>query len=520
MEAGAGERSVETDGKWWTLGAVCLGMFMLLLDITIVNVALPRIRTDLGSSFSDLQWVVDAYALSLASLLLTAGSLADLLGRRKVFAWGLVVFTAASVGCGLANSPLALNLARAVQGIGGSVMFATSLALIAAAFSGRERGTAFGLYGATIGGAVAIGPLVGGVLTEWIGWEWIFFVNVPVGAVALFVTLTRVAESRDPEATGVDWAGLVTFSTSLFLLVFALVRANTEGWNSPLIVSFLVGSAVLMAAFVVVERRQKRPMFDLTLFRKPAFTGAALVGFALSAGMFSMFLYLTLYLQGVLGYEPLQAGLRFLPTTLLSFFVAPLAGRLSVRVPVRLLLGGGLLLVATGLLLLGGLEPGSSWTELLPGFLLTGTGIGFVNAPLVSTAVAVVEPARSGMASGINNTFRQVGIATGTAALGAIFSHVVIQKTSEALARVPGMTADRVAGIGRAFAAGQGNEVAARAPASARDAVQHAFAASFTSGLNHILVVGAIVCFAGAACALALVRRQDFVTGAPAAAPA
>ena len=231
--------------SWWTLGAVCVAVFMLLLDITVVNVALPDIQRSLDASFSDLQWVVDAYSLTLAALLLTAGSLADRLGRRRIFTTGLVLFTLASVGCGLAGSPLVLNLARGVQGIGGAAMFATSLALIASTYHGRARGIALSVWGATIGVAVAIGPLIGGLLTESLGWEWIFFVNVPIGIGAVLVTVRRVGESRDPNARGIDWAGLVTFSGALFLLVFALVRGNAEGWGSPLIVGFLAGAAAL-----------------------------------------------------------------------------------------------------------------------------------------------------------------------------------------------------------------------------------------------------------------------------------
>jgi EmrB/QacA subfamily drug resistance transporter len=413
------------DRRWWTLGAVCVATFMLLLDITIVNVALPDIARDLRSSFTDLQWVIDAYALSLAALLLTAGSLADLLGRRLVFAAGLGVFTAASLLCALASSPLFLELARAVQGIGAAAMFATSLALLAATFQGRERGTAFGAWGATTGAAVAVGPLIGGLLTESVGWQSIFLINVPIGIGAIAVALTRVAESSDPDAAGVDWAGLVTFSAGLFLLIFALVRGNAEGWGSPLIVSFLVGAVVLLCAFVVVERRRARPMFDLALLRKPAFAGASIAAFALSASLFSMFLYMTLYIQNALGYSPLQAGLRFLPVTLLSFFVAPIAGKLSARFPVRIMIGGGLGLVGIGLALMARLDADSAWTVLLPGFIFAGIGTGLINPPLASTAVGVVPPARAGMGSGINSTFRQIGIATGIAGLGALFQQLL-----------------------------------------------------------------------------------------------
>ena len=423
--------------KWWTLIAVSVAIFMLLLDITVVNVALPDIQRSLHSSFSDLQWVVNAYSLTLAAFLLTSGSLADLFGRRRVFVIGLVIFTAASAACGLSSSPLALNLFRAVQGTGGAMMFATSLALIASAFHGPERGLAFGVYGGVIGAAVAVGPVIGGVITQGIGWEWIFFVNVPIGIAAVFLTLSQVSESRDPNARGVDWIGLVTFSGALFTFVLALIKGNDKGWGSTEIVSLLAASAVLLAIFLIAELRQERPMLDLSLFKKPAFTGASLVALAISSSMFSMFLYLTLYVQDVLGYDPLQAGLRFLPITLVSFVVAPISGKLSVSVPIRLLIGSGLLLVSGGLLSMTAIDANSGWTTLIPGFVLAGAGIGMINPPLASTAVGVVHHSRSGMASGINNTFRQVGIATGVAGLGAVFQHQIAIKTTNALGAGP-----------------------------------------------------------------------------------
>jgi EmrB/QacA subfamily drug resistance transporter len=510
------------DRKWWTLIAVCVATFMLLLDITVVNVALPDIESDLNASFSELQWVVNAYALMLATLTLTAGSLADLLGRRLVFATGLVLFTIASLLCGLAPSAVALDLFRGVQGIGGAVMFSTSLALLAQEFHGKERGTALGIWGATIGGAVAIGPLVGGVLTEGLAWEWIFFVNIPIGIAAVFLTLTKVRESRDPEARGIDWAGAVTWSGALFLLVFALIRANDEGWGSTLIVSCLLGSVVLLLLFVVVEVRQERPMLDVSLFRKPAFAGASIAAFSLSASMFAMFLYLTLYIQNILGYSPLEAGLRFLPLTLLSFFVAPISGRLSARVPVRALLGIGLLVVGIALALMGGLTVDSDWTALLAGFILAGAGIGLVNPALASTAIGVVPPARSGMAAGINNTFRQVGIATGVAALGAIFQHRVESKVIEMLSSTP--ASGRSHAIADMIGNGQAGEAVSGTPGPVRGAVAAAARQGFVTGLNEILVVGAILAIVGAVLSVVLVRSRDFVAlpegAAEAAVPA
>jgi len=506
--------------KWWTLIAVSVAIFMLLLDITVVNVALPDIQRSLHSSFADLQWVVNAYSLTLAAFLLTAGALADRFGRRLVFVTGLVVFTASSAACGLAGSPLALNLARAVQGAGGAMMFATSLALIAGAFHGKERGLAFGVYGGVIGGAVAVGPIVGGLITSGIGWEWIFFVNVPIGIAAVFLTLSQVSESRDPNARGVDWQGLVTFSGSLFLLVFALIEGNEKGWGSTRIVGFLVGSLLLIVLFVIVERRQERPMLDLTLFQKPAFAGASIVAFAVSCSMFSMFLYLTLYIQDVLGYGPLQAGLRFLPITLLSFFVAPLAGRMSVRVPVRLLLGTGLLLVCGGLLTMTAVDASSDWTVLVPGFILAGAGIGLINPPLASTAVGVVHHSRSGMASGINNSFRQVGIATGIAGLGAIFQHGITHNTmSQLSATAPGREVIAAAHgkLTTALVSGEVRVLTHSLPPAAGSALKHAYPIGFTDAFTSILLIAAAIALVGSLLAFALVRSSDFVasTGAP-----
>ena len=499
------------DRKWWTLIAVCIATFMLLLDITIVNVALPDIERALGSSFSDLQWVIDAYALTLAALLLTAGSLSDLMGRRRIFVAGIAIFTVASALCALAGTPLVLNLARALQGIGGAFMFATSLALLASAFQGADRGTAFGAWGATTGAAVAVGPLVGGALTDGIGWEAIFLVNLPIGVATIAMTLAKVQESHAPTGGRVDWAGLVTFSGALFALIFALIRGNPEGWGDPLIVACLVTAAVLGTAFVLVEGRTAHPMLDLSLFRKPAFVGASTAAFVLSASMFSMFLYLTLYIQNILGYSPLESGLRFLPVTLLSFFVAPVSGKLAERFGVRWFMGGGLALVGAGLLLMSGLEAGDDWTALLAGFLFAGGGIGLVNPALATAAVGVVEPQRAGMASGINSTFRQVGIATGIAGLGAIFQHLV---ASDFLERVPasrlpkGVNADAIADF-ISFGGAQrvGN------PALSRAAEQ-----AFVSGLNHILVYAAVLAFVGAALAALLTRPRDFVAHAAPAA--
>jgi len=462
---------------WWTLVAVSLGTFMLLLDITIVVVALPDIQKALGAGFDDVQWTVDAYSLSLASLLLASGSIADLYGRRRAFAVGLVIFTAASLLCGLAQSPTMLIAFRAVQGIGGATIFATSLALLAQTFHGKARGVAFGVWGAVVSLSTAAGPLLGGLLTTGIGWRWIFFVNVPIGIVAVLVTLRFVEESRPPHARKVDVPGFVVFTLGLVSLVYGLIRANEHGWtNTVSLVAFGL-AVVLLVSFPLVERAVKQPMFDFSLFRKPTFVGGSIAAFAMNGSLFAMLLYFTLYLQEVLDYSALQTGLRLAIITGATLFTAIPAGRLSARVPVRWLIGPGLLMVGAGLLLMRGLDAGSDWTHLIPGFLVAGLGSGLVNPPLASTAVGVVEPRFAGMASGINSTFRQVGIATSVAALGSIL-------------------------------ATHTNDVTGPAAKSA-----------FVTGLNEILLISGILAIVGGALAIPLIRRQDFHVHVPEGGP-
>jgi EmrB/QacA subfamily drug resistance transporter len=491
--------------KWWTLTLVSIATFMLLLDVTVVNVALPDIQRELDASLSSLQWVVDAYSLMLASFLLTAGSLGDRLGRRRVFTLGFGVFTFASLLCGLSNDPTVLNLARGLQGIGGAGMFATSLALIGQEFHGRDRATAFGVWGATVGGAVAVGPLVGGVITEHLGWEWIFFVNVPIGIGAMLLTERKIVNVFAEEPEPIDIPGLVTFSSALFLLIFGLIRGNPEGWGSPLIVVCLAGAVTLLAAFIVIERHSRYPMLDLTLFRKPAFIGVSAVAFGLSAGMFAMFLYLTIYMQGVLDFSPLEAGLRFLPLTILGFIVAPISGALSHKIPIRILLGAGLALVGVGLLLMHGIKVDSEWTALLAGFVVAGIGIGTTNPGIGQAAIAVVPVHKSGMGSGINTTFRQVGIATGVAALGAIFQSRVDSKLTELLPHAP-------AGFGEVVASSGSRGVdALQLPPAVHAKAAHAADAAFVYGFNEIIMIAALLSFAGAVLGFLLVRSQDFV---------
>ena len=485
------------DRKWWTLIAVCTAIFMLLLDITVVNVALPDIQRELDASFAQLQWVVDAYALTLATTVLAAGSLADLLGRRRVFTLGLVLFTAASFGCGIAPNAGVLIGARAVQGVGGGIMFAVSLALLANAFHGRDRGTAFGIWGATTGAAVAIGPLVGGVLTEWAGWRWIFFVNIPIGVAAIVVTMIRVDESKNPNAGRVDWLGTAALTGSLFLLVYGLLQGNDKGWTSALILGCLIGSIVLLAVFAAIELTRRDPMLDLRLFRSAGFDGAQIAAFAISSSIFAAFLYLTLYLQNVLGYSPLQAGLRFLPLSLCAFVVAAVSGNLTSRVSARWLMGAGLGIIGVSLLLMSRVHADSDWQLLLPGFLLAGVGIGLTNPALASTAVGVVSPERAGMASGTNSTFRQVGIATGIAGLGALFQSLISSKLT-------------TGGVAPSH-----DLVAAVASGTFPPNIAPEARAAFVESLGSILLVAAIVALAGAALVVVLLRGMRPPQGQP-----
>ncbi len=460
--------------KNWTLFAACLGTFMLLVDVTIIIVALPSIRASLHTSFSDVQWTIDAYSLTLASLLLVFGSLGDILGRRRVFAGGLTVFTLGSLLCGVSSSGLMLVLCRAFQGIGGATILPTALALVAQTFTGKERGFAFGVWGAVAGAATGIGPLLGGLLTTELSWRWIFFVNLPIGAVAILITLTRVREFRPPKARRIDVPGFIVFTAGLFSLIYGLIEAGRDGWGSTHVIVALALAVVLLAAFPLVERARKEPMFDLRLFHKPTFVGGSIAGFGMNGSLFAMLLYITLYLQTAQGFSPLQAGLRQAIITFSMMATAIPAGRASQRVPARWLIGIGLLIVGAGLLLMRGLTADSDWTALLAGFIVAGAGAGLVNPPLASTAIGVVAPQDAGMASGINNTFRQVGLATAVATFGTIFAH-----------DLAGVTSTTVRGV-------------------------------YASTLNELLLIAACVAFVAGAFSLVLIRQRDFVAhGAP-----
>ncbi|MDL5157250.1 DHA2 family efflux MFS transporter permease subunit [Actinomycetospora termitidis] len=409
--------------RWWPLVAICLGTFMLLVDVTIVNVALPAMAGSLDSSFADLQWVIDGYALALAALLMVTGSLADRFGRRRLYLTGLVVFAVASLACGVAPSAGALVAARVVQGAGGAAMFATTAALIAASYHGRDRGTAFGVWAAVNGLAAACGPLVGGLLTEAWGWRAIFLVNLPVAAIAVALTLAVLA--RDARITGavrIDLAGAAAFTVAATGLVYGLIEAGDTGWGAPTTVLSLVLAAVAVGAFVLVERRAEHPMLELALFRNRSFTALMVAAAVFSGAAFAHLALVSLWLQEVLALSPIRAGLAVVPLSVAAFVVSAAAGRfLHGGSPARPV-GGGLALIGLGVLLLTVVGDGSGPWALLPGLVVSGLGVGLATPVLVSATLAILPPAKAGVGSAAVNTFRQLGLAVGLAVLGTVFA--------------------------------------------------------------------------------------------------
>ncbi len=494
------------DKKWWTLLAVCMGTFMLLLDVTIVIVAQPAIQGGLHAGFSDVQWVLDAYALTLASLLLTSGVLADRYGRKLLFQIGLVIFTLGSLLCGVAQDPLMLILSRSGQGIGGAIMFATSLALLGHSFRGKDRGVAFGVWGAITGVAVAVGPVLGGVIvTDW-SWRGIFLVNVPIGVIAVALTAWQVEESKSPNPAPPDWAGFALLTSGLVTLVYGLIRAGENSWSDTGVIACLAVGCVLLAGFIAAERRVAHPMFDLSLLRTPTFSGGSIAAFAMNGSLYAVLLWLVLYLQDILGYSAQDAGLRLAIISGAQFVTATVAGRFSEHVPARWLIGPGLALVGVGLVVMAGLSGDSSWTHLIPGFIVAGLGAGMVNPPLASTAIGVVPPHKAGMASGVNATFRQIGIAAGIAALGSIFTSAV--QHNLAYASPVGSSASRIVTMVRQ---GQVGQLIGSLPPARRGEVALAIRSAFAAGLNDLLYVTAGLALVGALCALLLIRGKDFV---------
>jgi EmrB/QacA subfamily drug resistance transporter len=437
-----------------TLAVVCLATAMLMLDIAVVNTALPHIASDLHAGLTGVQWVVDAYTLALATVVLSAGSVADRFGRRRIFIWGMGLFTLSSLACALAQSIAVLDGARAVQGTGAAMLFASSLAILANAYPApAERAKAFALYGATIGASFAVGPLVGGALTSAFSWQAVFYVNLPLGMLALVASFAWLRESNDPAPRRLDWPGQATLTAGLFLLVLALLRGNQEGWTSTRILAELIGGALLLLAFVLVERRAREPMLPLGLFRHRAFTGAQVAAFSISASFFALFLYTTLYLQEVLHLSPFDTGLVYLPGTILMFVVSAASAQLANRTSPSVLITSGLILVAAGLALMTLADISSTWLALLPGLLVVCVGTGLVNPALAGVALGSVETTQSGLAAGINDAFRQGGISVGVAAFGALL------------------------------------------PASA--ALGHGSPENYVTGLHHALLIGAALAAAG-----------------------
>ena len=483
--------------KWWPLVAVCAGTFMLLVDVTIVNVALPDMARQLHTTFSDLQWVIDLYALTLGALVLTVGSIADRIGRRKVYLAGLVLFAASSLTCGIAPNVSVLIAARGVQGLGGAAMFATTMALISSSYQGRDRGIAFGAWGAVNGAAAAAGPIVGGLLTTNFGWRWIFLVNLPVSVVAVALTLRVVTESKDPHPKRVDLPGMVTFTVAAAALTYALIRG---AWSSAETIALITVTVVALVAFVAVERKRRDPMLDLALLRNRSFSALLATGALLSASAWAAMSYQSLWFQSVLGLSPIKAGLVVLPCALTAFIASAAVGRVMHRVQPRVLVGSGMFIIAIGALAQAVIRTGSSWPVVIPGLVVVGIGAGLAMAPLSSTAMALVPWQRAGMAGGALSAFRQLGFALGIAVLGELFRSGLQHTAGPNLAG--------------ALSGGQARSVLAVNPALG-PVVHRAFA----DGLDLAYVVAAAFAVLAGILVFALVRTPPAHEAATAPAP-
>jgi len=501
-----------------TLLTVCLATALLLLNVSAPNVALPAIAAGLGATFSDQQWITSVYALTLASTLLTAGALADRLGRRRVFLLGLAGFTVTSALCALAANPLQLVAFRALSGMCGAVVFSAALALLAQTYAGPERARALGLWGATIAAAFAIGPLEGGLLTELVGWRALFWINVVVALPLLPFALRRlppshrtVAERR--AALGrLDLPGTITLVAGLTLLVYALIRGNTEGWASLRILTAVGLGALLLVVFAAVERRAAEPLVRPELFRARSSVGASIIALTFAAATFAPVLFVTLFLLQVAGQGPAAVGLQLLPFALVSLVASVAGGRYAGVLPIRLRLIGGLLVVATGLTLLTGTTPESTWLHFLPGMLVAGAGTGLVNPAMTYVALAVVPDEHSGMASGANNTCRQLGVAGGIAGLGALIERALAAGVRERLAAVTDLAAhSRELGVQAADGALRTalDTATSLAGAPGRAAVQAAHDAAYADAINDVFLVAAGLALLGAVAAAALVHPAE-----------
>jgi len=496
--------------KWLPLVTVCLGTFMLLIDVTIVNVALPDMAQDLHTSFGSLQWVVDAYALTLAALVLGTGSIADLVGHRRAYVAGLALFAVSSFACGIAPGSGTLVAARAVQGIGGAAMFATTFALLNSNYSGRDRGTAYGLWGAVAGASAAVGPILGGLLTEGISWRWIFFVNLPVSVLAIGLCVRVLQDAHAPARGRVDVPGMALFTGAAAALTYGLIRANEHGWSPPATWLWLAAAPLLLGAFLAVERRLAAPMLDLALLRNRSFVGVLLAGLVLTLAAFASFTYVSIWLQSVLGLSPIEAGLTGLPLSLAAFGVSAAIGRfLHDRNPGPII-GGGLILIGVGGLVGAGLvHGGATWPALIPGFLLVGIGVGLATPTLSSAAMSAVPVQRGGMAAGAVNTARQLGFALGIAVLGSVFATRAQHLLGERGVPNP-------AGAARALGGGQGRLILRAAPADARGRLDAALHAAAVSGVQWTFLVSGICGVLAGLAVLALIRPARRAAGEPA----
>ncbi|MGA4544699.1 MFS transporter [Uniformispora flossi] len=485
--------------KWGPLIAVSLGAFMLLIDTTIVIVALPEIGRDNGSSYADLQWVMDGYALALAALLLGAGALADIVGRKRVYLVGLVLFTAASLLCGLAPGTATLVGARVLQGVGGAAMLATAIALLGDAYQGRDRGIAFGVWGAVSGASAALGPILGGLLTEHVGWRAIFLVNLPAGAVTLFLAGRMLRESYGKRDARVDVPGAAAFTVAAGAATYALIRAGGHGWSDRGVWAAVAASALAVVAFCVVESRSAAPMLDLRLLANRSFTGILVGGMAMQFAAFGWVALGSVWLQGVLDHGAVQAGLMLSPLAVVAFVVSALSGRLLHGVSPRWIIGGGLLFIGAGVLLLSRVDAGSDWTALVPGLLVTGIGVGLGAPSLAGAVLGTVPPAQAGMAGGAVNTFRQLGFAFGVAVTGVLFRDKAESMLDGAGLAHPGAAAEALAG-GRV------------APGAAGRAASES---AFASGLDAAVTVCGLVGLAAGVLVILLVRTSGPAATAP-----
>jgi EmrB/QacA subfamily drug resistance transporter len=425
----------EGNRRWWTLAAMCFALFMIMLDNTVVNVALPSIQEDLRATLPALEWTVNIYTLTFAVLLVTGGRLGDILGRRRMFLVGVVVFALSSAAIGLAPDQGWLVAGRAIQGVGAALMMPATLSIITVTFPPEERGKAIGMWAGVSALALAIGPVVGGALTEYVSWRAIFFLNLPVAVGAVAVTLFATHESRDETTEHrIDWPGMAALSMGLTALILALIEGNSWGWGSPEVIGLLVSATVGFVAFALIEPRVREPMVDFSLFRSKTFLGANMVGFIVSFAMLAMFFFTALYMQNILGYSALEAGVRFLPSTLMIVLIAPLAGRLADRIGPRPPMVVGLALTASALLLQTRIDVDSGYGLLLPAFVLMGIGMALVMSPMSTAAMNAVPPQKAGVGSGILSMSRMVGGTFGVAALGALFQHIARTDIAESLA--------------------------------------------------------------------------------------